>query len=121
MKSKAITVDQYFWEIPDKRVAVCSMLRALCKEILIGYEEHMVCGMPAYSKNGLVALAFVIQKSRISFYSFKQKSVQANVALLQGLEPEQPSLRFDRPEEVDFELVRKLLTDIVNDKKVNFI
>lgn len=121
MKGKALTVDQYFLEIPEKRVAVWSMLRTLCKEVLIGYEEHMAYGMPAYAKNGLVALAFVIQKNQISFYSFSQENVLANIALLEGLKPKQPSLRFDRPEEIDFELVRKLLTDIVNDKQVHFI
>jgi uncharacterized protein YdhG (YjbR/CyaY superfamily) len=121
MKSKAATVDQYFLEIPEKKVAVLAMVRALCKEILIGYEDHMAGGMPAYSRNGLVALAFAIQKNQISFYSLKQEVINANVALSQGLKPGKPVIHFDRLEEIDFELIRKLLMDIFNDKQVHFV
>lgn len=121
MKSKAITVDQYFLEIPEKRVAVLAMVRELCKEVLTGYEEGMAYGMPAYSRNGLVVLAFAVHKNQVSVYSLKQKPINANADLMQGLGPGKPIARFDRPEEIDFELIRKLLTDIVNDKQVHFI
>jgi uncharacterized protein YdhG (YjbR/CyaY superfamily) len=121
MKSEAATVDQYFLAIPEKKVAALAMIRALCKEILIGYEEHIVYGMPAYSRDGLVALAFAFHKNQVSVYSLKQKPINANAALMQGLWPGKPIARFDRPEEIDFELIRKLLTDIVNDKQVHFI
>ena len=121
MKSKAATVDEYFLEIPEKRVAMLAMVRALCKEILIGYEEHMANGMPAYSRNGLVALTFVLQKNQVSFYNLKQQAINTNVALLQGLKPGKPVIRFDRLEEIDFELIRKLLMDVFNDEQVHFV
>ncbi|RQO67408.1 DUF1801 domain-containing protein [Pedobacter sp. KBW06] len=121
MKSKAATVDEYFLEIPEKRVALPAMVRALCKEVLIGYEEHMACGMPAYSRNGLVALTFAIQKNQISFYTLKEDAVHANVALSQGLEPGKPVVRFDRLEGIDFELVRKLLVDVFTDEQAHFV
>lgn len=121
MKSRAATVDEYFLEIPEKKVAVPAMVRTLCKEILIGYEEHMAYGMPAYSRNGLVVLAFAIQKNQISFYHLKQEAIKTNVALSQGLEPGKPVIHFDRLEEIDFELIRRLLMDIFNDEQVHFV
>lgn len=121
MNSKATTVDEYFLELPEKRVAVLAMVRALCKEILIGYEEHMDHGMPAFSRNGLVALAFAVQKNQISFYNLQQEAINANIALSQGLEPGKPVIRFDRLEDLDFELIRKLLMDVFNDKQFHFV
>lgn len=121
MKSKAATVDEYFLEIPEKKVAVPAMVRTLCKEMLIGYEEHMAYGMPAYSRNGLVVLAFAIQKNQISFYQLKQEALKTNVALSQGMEPGKPVIHFDRLEEIDFELIRRLLMDIFNDEQVHFV
>lgn len=121
MNSKATTVDEYFLELPEKRVAVLAMVRALCKEILIGYEEHMDHGMPAFSRNGLVPLAFAVQKNQISFYNLQQEAINANIALSQGLEPGKPVIRFDRLEDIDFELIRKLLMDVFNDKQFHFV
>jgi len=121
MNSKATTVDEYFLELPEKRVAVLAIVRALCKEILIGYEEHMDHGMPAFSRNGLVALAFAVQKNQISFYNLQQEAINANIALSQGLEPGKPVIRFDRLEDIDFELIRKLLMDVFNDKQFHFV
>ena len=121
MNGKATTVDEYFLELPEKRVVVLAMVRALCKEILIGYEEQMTHGMPAFSRNGLVALAFVVQKNQISFYNLQQEAINANIALSQGLEPGKPVIRFDRLEDIDFELIRKLLMDVFNDKQFHFV
>jgi len=50
MTSDAKNVTDYLKAVPEKRKAVLTKLRKLCKEILIGYKENMAYGGPTYKK-----------------------------------------------------------------------
>lgn len=113
MRSEASTVDEYLLGVPEKRVAAISKLRELCQEILIGYEEGMVYGMPTYAKNGVVEIAFASQKNQISFYGLKSDVVNANLDLMKGIDRGKSCIRFSDSKKIDFDLIRKLLLENV--------
>ena len=68
MQSDAADVSTYLEEVPENRQDSLEKMRALCLEILDGYEENMEYGMPSYKKkDGEVEVAFASQKNYISF------------------------------------------------------
>jgi uncharacterized protein YdhG (YjbR/CyaY superfamily) len=113
MQSKAKDVDQYLDEVPEARQAVLQQMRTLCVEMLDGYEESMVYGMPSYSRDGEVEVAFASQKNYISLYILKQDVFDRHRSSLQGLNLGKGCIRYTRPEKVDFDVVSQLLTDTV--------
>ena len=48
-------------------------LRKLCRHYLAGYEEAMEYGMPAYKRNGAMAVSFASQKGYIALYVLKKE------------------------------------------------
>lgn len=50
MKSEAKSADEYLTQIPEKRINALKLLRTICKEVLVGYEESMAYKMPSYKK-----------------------------------------------------------------------
>ncbi|MEO5952722.1 MAG: DUF1801 domain-containing protein, partial [Chloroflexia bacterium] len=68
MQSTATTVDDYLETVPSERIPALIKLRHLCASNLPGYTEGMDYGMPSYSKNGTVEVAFNSQKHYISLY-----------------------------------------------------
>lgn len=110
MQSTAKTVDEYMETVPPERLAALTKLRELCLTILDGYEESMLYGMPAYSKDG-GGVAFNSQKNYISFY------VQAEVADQyrdQLKNCGKTCIRYTNPNQIDFNLVEKMLESTVN-------
>jgi len=72
MQSKAENVDKYLEDVPAQRLDALRRLREMCTTHLTGYEESMVYGMPSYSVDGTVEVAFASQKQYISLYILKQ-------------------------------------------------
>ena len=115
MKSKAKTVDKYLAQAPEERRPALGVLRGLCLDELAGYEEAMRYGMPCYSRDGVVEVSFASQKGYVSFYVLKQGALEANAHLLEGLPVGKSCIRYRRPEQIDPEVVRALLTATVAD------
>ena len=113
MQSKAKDVAAYIQEAPAERRAYLSRLRALCLEVLDGYEEVMEYGMPGYKRNGVGEVGFASQKNYISLYIVKADVVQANRELLGGLSVGKGCIRYSSVKKMDFDVVRKLLEDTV--------
>ncbi len=111
MQSDAKVVDQYLKEVPDERLEALSMLRELCQTVLKGYEENMEYGMPSYSKGGTVEVAFASQKNYISLYILKQAVMDKHRPALAGLNLGKGCVRYTKPEKINFEVVKDLLTD----------
>lgn len=80
VSSKAETVDQYLFELPEPRKTEIRQLISLVRDNLpTGYEEVMAWGMvvfqvpisisgPTYNDQPLAAVAIASQKNHISFY-----------------------------------------------------
>jgi uncharacterized protein YdhG (YjbR/CyaY superfamily) len=112
MQSEAKTVDEYLNEVPEDRKEALVTLRKLCVEILQGYEESMVYHMPSYKKEGgEVAVAFASQKNYISLYILKEDVMNQHREALVGLNLGKGCIRYRKPEQIDFEIVKNLLKD----------
>lgn len=66
MRSNSKTVDAYLVEVFAERKAGLVQLRELSLSTLKGFEESMEYGMPSYSEEGEVEIAFASQKNYIS-------------------------------------------------------
>ena len=108
MQSKAQTVDAYMLEVPPERLVVMQQLRSLVQEILVGYEESMIYGMPSYGHGDAIAVGFNSQKNYIAFY-FPPPIVSMYKELLMGMDCGKSCLRFKKPEKVDFAVITTLL------------
>jgi uncharacterized protein YdhG (YjbR/CyaY superfamily) len=111
LQSTAATVDAYLETVPPERLAALTKLRHLCLTTLKGYEESMEYGGPGYSKNGVVEVGFMSQKNYISFYVLKKDVVDRYRDRLKDVG--KGCIRYRRPEQIDFEIVEKLLEGTV--------
>lgn len=107
MQSTAATVDEYMETVPPERKEALDRLRDMCRNILTGYEERMEYGMPAYAK-GSGGIAFNSQKNYIALYVEKDVLDKYRNQLK---DVGKSCIRYRKPEQIDFELVEKLLRD----------
>lgn len=75
MQSSLTNIDEYMQTAPKYRLDCLSKLRQLCITHLKKYTETMEYGMPSYSKNGIIEVAFNSQKT-ISLYIFSKKCIR---------------------------------------------
>jgi uncharacterized protein YdhG (YjbR/CyaY superfamily) len=109
MQSTASTVEEYLATVPAERFAALTRLRELCINLLPGYDEVMMYGMPGYSKNGVGEISFNSQKQYISFYVLKKVVVDRYRDQLK--DAGKGCIRFRKPEQVDFALIENLLRE----------
>ncbi|MFC8827563.1 iron chaperone [Streptomyces sp. NPDC057137] len=109
MRSEASDVDGYLTEVPQGRTVVLAQVRQLCREELVGFDEVMAYGMPAYERDGACEIAFASQKQYIAFYLMRGDVREAFEERLAGQDMGKGCLRFRRPESIDFGLLRDLL------------
>jgi uncharacterized protein YdhG (YjbR/CyaY superfamily) len=109
VQSKADDVDGYLAEAPEERREALTRLRDLCRAELTGYTERMAHGMPGYEREGTRPVSFASQKQYISVYVLRTDVREAFEDRLAGYDMGKGCLRFRKPEQIDFELVRDLL------------
>ncbi|MFD7908043.1 MULTISPECIES: iron chaperone [unclassified Kitasatospora] len=109
VQSKAVDVDGYLIEVPEEQRAVLAEVRQLCREELAGFDEVMAYGMPAYERDGVCEIAFARQKQYFSFYLMRSDVREAFEERLAGQDMGKGCLRFRKPEDIDFGLLRDLL------------
>ncbi|MGW5117848.1 iron chaperone [Streptomyces noursei] len=109
VQSKASDVDGYLTEVPEERKAALTKMRQLCREELVGFEEVMAYGMPAYERDGACEIAFASQKQYISLYLMRSDVRKTFEERLAAQDMGKGCLRFRRPENIDFDLLRELL------------
>ncbi|MGH8881225.1 MAG: iron chaperone [Stackebrandtia sp.] len=108
-RSHAADVDGYLAEVPEDRRPALTRIRQLCLRELIGFDEVMAYGMPAYQRDGVAEIAFAGQKQYISFYLLRTDVRDAFAGRLAGHDMGKGCLRFRKPDAVDFDLLRDLL------------
>jgi len=114
MQSEAKNVNSYLAEIPEERQEMLTQLRALCLDVLKGYQESMVYGMPSYQKGQKEAeVAFASQKNYISLYILKQDVLDRYRDRLKkpGVSMGKGCVRFSKPEKIDLAIIREMLQD----------
>ena len=111
MQSKAESVDAYLVEVPADRKDTLTQLRDLCLATLKGFDESMEYGMPSYSRNGEVEVAFASQKNYISLYILKQDVMDTYKDKLsgKGIGFGKGCIRYSKPEKIEFKIVEEML------------
>jgi uncharacterized protein YdhG (YjbR/CyaY superfamily) len=111
MKSDAASVAGYIGEQAVAWQPTLRKLRAVCRRELRGYTETMRYGMPAYSHRGQIEAGFGKQSKYLSLYILKQPVFEAHRAELAGLSLGKGVIRYQRPEQIDWHTVSRLLAD----------
>jgi uncharacterized protein YdhG (YjbR/CyaY superfamily) len=111
MQSNAKDVITYIDEAPAERQEALAGLRDLCRVTLTGFEETMMYGNPAYSRNGVVEVGFASQKKFIGLYILRTDVMNAHKDQLKvkGVTFGKGAIRYSKPERIDFGVVEKML------------
>lgn len=113
VQSKAATVDDWFEEVDARRRApVLRAVRASALRHFGADAERMSYGMPAYvrSGDGAPVFAFNSQKQYISLY-VSPRVHPLHAAALKALDTGKSCIRFRKPEQIDLDLVDRMLAD----------
>jgi uncharacterized protein YdhG (YjbR/CyaY superfamily) len=115
MQSKAKDVTAYIEEAPVERQETLRRLRALCRQLLTGFEETMEYGGPCYLRYGEAEVGFASQKHYIGFYILRTDVMKAHREQLmgRGISVGKGAIRYSRPEHINFEVVESLLRGTV--------
>lgn len=118
MQSSAKTVAAYIKAAPATRQESLKRLRALCREILVGFKESMAYGGPTYSRNGVAEVGFASQKNFIGLYILRTDVMRSHRYLLNvpGITFGKGAIRYSKPEKIDFDVVEKMLRATVESK-----
>jgi uncharacterized protein YdhG (YjbR/CyaY superfamily) len=111
MRSAATTVAEYIEEQPNAWKPCLKKLRATCRRELPGYDELMTYGMPAYIRDGTVEVSFGQQARYLSLYILKQVVFELHRPDLSGLSLGKGCIRYRRPDQIDWNVVSRLLAD----------
>ena len=111
MQSTAKNLTDYLNEIPSERAGALTKLRDLCRELLVDFEESMIYGMPSYTRNGEVEVAFASQKNYIALYILRSDVLNAfrDSLKIKGVSLGKGCIRYSKPERIDFTVVEKML------------
>jgi uncharacterized protein YdhG (YjbR/CyaY superfamily) len=112
MRSEASNVAAYLVGVTVERREALTRLRALCVEVLQGYDECMEYGMPCYKRAGAPEVAFASQKQYIALYVLKSDVVERHRAELGG-SVGKGCIRFRNAAAMDFGLIRQMLQETV--------
>ncbi len=113
MQSKAETVDAYFQEVPGERLEALRRLRMLCQELLTGYDESMLYGMPSYMKQseGEPAVCFASQKNNIALYIMKKDVLDKYRDGFPKSAVGKGCIRYRNPKKMDFVIISEMLRE----------
>ena len=109
MQSDAATVDAYLEDIPEDRRPVLTRLRELCQGHLGDFDESMRYGMPSYSRDGTVEVAFASQKNNISLYILRTDVLDAYRDQFPKSSIGKGCIRYRNPKKIDLTMVEEML------------
>ncbi len=111
VQSKAATVAAYLKEADATRRPALTRLRTLIREALADCDEVMDYGMPTYKRDGTLVTAFANQKGYIAFYA-GGTAIERHKKALGGTDCGKGCIRYKKPDQIDFDVVRALLKDV---------
>lgn len=107
MQSTASTVAAYIKELPEPRRKMMTALVALCRKVLVDFEEGMQYGMPYFTRGGS-AVGVASQKNYISVYGLRKQVAESGTELA-GAKVGKGCINFTKPELIDLKAIEKLL------------
>lgn len=109
MQSDAPTVEAYLKEVPEDRLPALIRLRELCLQHLDGFKESMDYGMPTYSRDGTVEVAFASQKNNIALYILRTDVLDPYRDQFPKSSVGKGCIRYRNPNKIDFDQVEEML------------
>ena len=109
MQSNASSVSDYLNEVPDERLKAIIHIRELCQQHLPDFDESMQYGMPSYSRDGTVEIAFANQKNNISLYILRTDVLNPYRDRFPASAIGKGCIRYRNPDKIDFGLVEEML------------
>lgn len=109
MQSKANTVTEYLREVPADRLDALLELRDLCLQILIGYKETMLYGMPTYTLNNEARISWNSQKGYISIYIQRTNLLEKFKPKIKKADFGKSCIRYRNPADIDWEMIKTIL------------
>jgi uncharacterized protein YdhG (YjbR/CyaY superfamily) len=110
MRSDAGNVDDYLAELPDDRRRCLETIRAACRELLTGFEESMAYGMPSYSRDGGIEVAYASQKGYLAVYILRTDVLNAHRDQLAGFDVGKGCIRYRSSGQIDSSVLRSMLS-----------
>ena len=110
VQSNAPTVDAWFDTVEPKRAPWLEKVRASALHNLPGFTEDMRYGMPSYANGGDPVFAFNSQKNHISLY-VNPRVHALHAEALKGVDCGKSCIRYRRGEQIDFQLLDRMLAD----------
>ena len=112
VQSRAATVDEWFGEVDPQREAVLRAVRGRAVKHFGASAERMSYGMPTYLRPGddVPVFAFNSQKQYISLY-VSPRVHPLYEEELKRLDAGKSCIRFRKPEQIDLDLVDRMLAD----------
>jgi uncharacterized protein YdhG (YjbR/CyaY superfamily) len=89
-------------------------IRKFCLKHLNGFEESMEFGMPSYSRNGVVEVAFASQKNNIALYILRTDVLNARRELFAKSNIGKGCIRYPNPAKIDYSIVEVMLEETAN-------
>jgi uncharacterized protein YdhG (YjbR/CyaY superfamily) len=111
MRSSAKTVDAYMNELPAERRDPLAEVRVSCRRSLVGFDEAMVYGMPSYSRDGVVEIAFASQKTYISLYVLRSDVLNRYRGEFSRASLGKGCIRFRSASRIDMPIVEAILAE----------
>jgi uncharacterized protein YdhG (YjbR/CyaY superfamily) len=112
VRSDARDVDSYLALVPEGRRAVLGEMRDACRALLTGFEESVTYGMPSYSRDGIIEIAWASQKQYISLYVMRAEVLDAHREQLAHLSVGKGCIRYRQPTAIDFAVIRSMFAAI---------
>jgi uncharacterized protein YdhG (YjbR/CyaY superfamily) len=109
MQSDAATVSDYLDEIPEERLPALIQIRSLCQQHLTNFEESMQYGMPSYSRNGIVEVAFASQKNNIALYILRTDVLNPYRDQFAASSIGKGCIRYRNPNKINFDMIEEIL------------
>jgi len=119
VQSTAASVDAWFEAVDPKRKPALEAVRAAALNAFGPVAERMSYGMPAYARADDEApiFAFNSQKQHISLY-VSPRVHPLHAEALKALDTGKSCIRFRRPDQIDLDLVARMLADSAKLSKV---
>ncbi len=115
VQSRATSVDAFMQEVGPDRLPYIQGLRDACRRVLVGWEERMSYGMPAYAPPDApdAGIAFNNQKQHIAFYAGEAAIQKFETELaVPGIDCGKGCVRYKNPKKMDFVVIEAMLKDI---------
>lgn len=111
VQSRAASVDDWLAEVDPGRAPALARIRDAARRNFPDWVESMRYGMPSYGPAGRdPVFAFNSQKRYIALY-VPSAVHRLHAAALQGLDTGKSCIRFRGAEQIDFDLLDRLLAD----------